>query len=300
MQEILAKGRSGVVITLVAVVLLALAARAPQGDDEAALTVTFLGNEGFLLESGGRKVLIDALVGLELPDCVVQSETLRTQLERAEAPFDDVDLVLTTHVHADHFSVDAVGKHLAANPKARYVSTPQAVARLRAEFAGFEAIAPRVRAVGPADGKRERVEELGLDVLAMHHGRDREPLIENDAFVLELGDWKLLHMGDSQCSPEELAAFELGGEQVDVAFAPFWYLDGKYWKGSVESSVKPRQTVVMHLAPDWTRTQETANQRESRACVERIAAEYPQAIVFEEELEVRRFEAVGERDGDGD
>jgi L-ascorbate metabolism protein UlaG (beta-lactamase superfamily) len=125
----------------------------------------------------------------------------------------------------------------------------------------------------------------------MHHGRDREPPIENDAFVLELAGWKLLHMGDSQCTAQELGAFGLDEAEVDVAFVPSWYLDAGPWKGAIDAEIRPGRTVVMHLAPDWTREQETSNQRESRAQVGRILEAYPQAVVFEEVAEVRRFEA---------
>lgn len=277
---------------IVLLLVLGTAAGVPPVEDEA-LVVTFLGNEGFLLESNGRKVLIDALVSPESTAYVRQADELREKLEGGEAPFDEVELVLATHVHGDHFDAAAVARHLRANPQARFVSTPQAVARLRAED-GFAALSARVTAVGPADGEAERVDDLMLDALAMHHGRDRRPLIENDAFLFELGDWRILHMGDSECSAEELAAFGLDEADIDVALVPSWYLDAGPWKGAIEAEVAPAHTLVMHLAPDWKREAETPNQRESRACVARIRAAHPEAIVFEEALEVRRFKSASD------
>ena len=162
-------------LTLVALLL----APAQVGD----LSVTYLGNEAFLLESGGRKVLVDALLSQDSHKAFVDmSFETAGALRRAEPPYDDVDLVLTTHVHADHFDPLETGLHLTANPKAVFVSTEQVVSKLKKSFNGFDGIADRVRAVSPEEGTVVVLEDLGLAVLNLHHGRERQPVIENNGY----------------------------------------------------------------------------------------------------------------------
>ena len=281
-------------LSLAAVMGLALPAvawqsggRASPESAEAAsgLQVTFLGNEGFLLEAEGRKVLIDALVSRSMPRYVQQDESLRKKLEGARPPF-DVDLVLATHVHGDHFDARAVATYLRARPEAEFISTAQALSKLE-DLPGFEALEARAHEVEPTPSESVRLPELGLTVVDMHHGMDRRPPTQNHGFVLELGGLRILHMGDTEVTAEELEKLDLGGP-IDLAFVPGWYLDAQPWKGALDETVRPKRIVVMHLAPGWVEGHSTY-QKESRDRVGRIRSAYPQAIVFERPLEQRRF-----------
>ena len=270
-------------LTLVALLLapaLAHVAAPAEADD---LRVTYLGNEAFLLESGGRKVLVDALLSQDSHKGFVDmSLQAAGALRRAEAPYDDVDLVLTTHVHADHFDPLETGLHLTANPKAVFVSTEQVVSKLKKGFNGFAGIADRVRAVSPEESTVVVLEDLGLTVLNLHHGRERQSVIENNGYLIELGGHRLLHLGDAEVTAEELEPLALPARGIDIAFVPSWYLDAEPWIGAIETAVKPERVVVMHLAPRWHLEARTNNQSESRKRALRIREAYPEALIFED------------------
>ncbi len=95
--------------------------------DQAGTQVVHLGNEGFLIAGGGKKVLIDALHGDGLNGYVALPAADRERLEAAGAPYDGVDLVLATHRHDDHFSPSSLGRYLEAQPRAVFVSTPKPI-----------------------------------------------------------------------------------------------------------------------------------------------------------------------------
>ena len=69
----------------------------------------------------------------------------RASLEGARAPYADVDAILITHWHEDHFSPNAVAAHLSSNPRAILVSSTEVVGRVRAVAPGLAA--SRLRAV---------------------------------------------------------------------------------------------------------------------------------------------------------
>jgi L-ascorbate metabolism protein UlaG (beta-lactamase superfamily) len=208
---------------LVAVVTLGLAAPA-----EAQLTVTYVANEGFLLEGGGQKILVDALTGRGISPYPTAPEEMRSKLDEARPPFDGVDLVLATHFHADHFDAEAVTRHLRANPEARFVSTPQAVGRLRGLLGADSPLLDRLEAVMPAEGERETVRYRGMEVqvLNLHHGRDRRPPVQNLGFLVRMGGVTWLHAGDTEVDESDVRPYGLPDEQIDVAFLPTWLLDG--------------------------------------------------------------------------
>lgn len=220
------------------------------------LEVTYLGNEGFLLADDEHSVLIDALYGDGLPGYAVVDPEIRTAIEGARPPYDRVDIILATHHHDDHFDPRAVARHLRANPRAVFLSTPQAIARMKKEVGDFASLSPRAHGVVPDEGERHSVRLLGLDleVLNLHHGRNRKPAVENLGFLFELGGRRLLHVGDTMASASELASYGLPGVAVDVAFLPCWLVAYEPWAGTVRDGIGAAEIVVMHLpvpdAPD--------------------------------------------------
>ena len=225
---------------------------AASGAAASRLEISYLGNAGFLISDGEHTVLIDALFGEGLAGYPVVDEARRADLERAAAPFDEVDVVLATHHHGDHFAPDAVARHLSANPRALFLSTPQALDRLRAAVDDFAPLAQRAHGVLPPEGERHTVRLLGLDVtlLPLHHGRDRDPPVENVAFLFELGGRKLLHAGDTVVRVADLAPYDLASESIDVAMLPFWLLVYDDWEG-VPERIAAGEILAMHVpAPD--------------------------------------------------
>lgn len=212
-----------------------------------AVEVTYLANEGFLLAAGESRVLIDALFTDGLGGYQVLPEEKLRRVEEGGDGFSGVDLVLATHYHADHFDPDSVSRHLKRNPGARFISTVQAVEKLREVLgSGFAAVAARVTALSPREGERETMSYAGIRVTALHlhHGLNRQPLVEHVGFLIELGGLKLLHLGDTEVSRDELGVYALGEEGIDVAFVPYWRLLAG--PGDLEE-IHPRYVVAMHV-----------------------------------------------------
>ena len=215
------------------------------------VTVTYLANEGFLLEGGGRKVLIDALSGNGLSGYEVVPEAMREQLESAQAPFDSVDLVLATHHHGDHFDAKAVARFLRSSPGTRFVSTEQAVRLLHEE--GLEE--ERIRGYWPPEGEPVRVDLNGVavEVLNLHHGRGRSPAVQNLGFVLDLAGLRVLHIGDTEGTVADFKKYYGAGKwEPDLALLPVWYLTYPEWVSVVREIIQPGQIIGMHLSPPGT------------------------------------------------
>ena len=65
--------------------------------------VTFVGNSGFLIAVGDKKVIINAFFE-GFPPGYTPPANVRDLLVKAQPPFDNVDLIPVTHAHGDHFS----------------------------------------------------------------------------------------------------------------------------------------------------------------------------------------------------
>jgi L-ascorbate metabolism protein UlaG (beta-lactamase superfamily) len=73
----------------------------------------YVANEGFLVKASNRKILVDALFGrFESDWCDVPSGPVIEKMEKGIEPFDQIDLILISHAHVDHFNAEIVSKHL--------------------------------------------------------------------------------------------------------------------------------------------------------------------------------------------
>lgn len=250
---------------------------------ESDLRIEYLANEGFLIETSGHKILVDALFDRGVPGYATLPPELRSDLMRAEGRFAAVDLVLATHYHRDHFDARTVAAHLRANPRALFVSTEQALAAL-GEVAPEIAESGRVRGLSPAAGRRVAIEHDGmeLEVLHLHHGHGGNPPTQNLGFLLKVGDWKLLHVGDTESTAEDFAVNNLVSERIDVAFLPDWHLGYPDSRELVDRVIRPRRTVAMHLALPSAPASYFGERGGREGTLEAIRTGFPDAVILTE------------------
>ena len=115
-------------------------------DSSGQIKIVYIANEGYLIEIGGKKILIDALHAGVSPEQVAK-------MTSAEPPFDKVDIILATHSHADHFNPDLVAKHMDTNTRAVFLSNDEAASHVRAYISDFASAAERIKAVFPSSPK---------------------------------------------------------------------------------------------------------------------------------------------------
>lgn len=258
---------------------------APQGaavprPPGTSVEITYIANEGVLIASGGKQVLIDGLHREYQPDYAFLPQPYRAQIETAQPPFDQIDVILVSHRHLDHFHPEAVASHLRHNPRTVLISSEQVVREIENSAADFSALRSRVTTMTPALRQRATTTAAGVDIaiLGVGHGTGRHRDVQNLAHVVELGGKTLLHVGDADTSAEIFAAFGLDKENIDVAFLPAWFLLSDEGADIVRNHIKPKHIVAVHLGP-----------REPARTSERIRARFPDATAFTTLLEQRYY-----------
>src|SRR5947199_373863 len=158
--------------------------------------VTWLGQSGFLVESAGRRLLIDPFFS-EHEDRMYPPPPI----DQFGA---NIDRVLVTHEHLDHLDTESLPQIAARSPGVEIV-VPAPIAG--AGFTGVRpgdrldtiTVVPAIHAVHPEDGYSD--------------GGGRFV-----GYVLELDDVVIYHAGDTIVSDELLAALE--PLRIDVALLP--------------------------------------------------------------------------------
>lgn len=262
---------------ILVILFVAVVAAAPQAP---TVEITYIANEGVLISSGGKQVLIDGLHREYERDYAFLPPAEREKIETAKAPFDKIDLILVSHRHLDHFHPESIGLHLQHNPKATLVSSQQVVEEVKKNFKNYAAINARVTATTPPWRERVAMKVAGIDfeILRLSHGTGRHATIQNLGHIIKLGGKKLLHVGDADTAIENFEKFNLDEEQIDIAFIPYWFLLGTEGQTVVRDHIKPKQIIAVHISPG-----------ESERTITQMKQLFPGAVAFTTMLEKRTY-----------
>jgi hypothetical protein len=120
------------------------------------LQLTFIANEGVLVSSGEKKVLIDALFDKPNPEYRAPYPEVLDGIMKGEPPYDGVDLLLITHNHPDHFDAPLASRYLDMVPDPILLAPADAVAELRKASANWGKIKSRVISLDMKVGEKEK------------------------------------------------------------------------------------------------------------------------------------------------
>ena len=242
-----------------------------------SVDVTYLGNEGFLLEANGYKVLIDGPNTSDQGIYQTLPLPLRKKMANAEASFNAIDLLLITHAHHDHFDPELSVRHLLSNKRATLISTSQVIEEL-ARQEGYEEVKDRVilTAAKRGEGETMAFDGIVLDIANLNHVPNRkwEPgyrsELDNLVFLIRLGDMLIMHTGDSIFGIEQGTVKSLGWPEKHVDLVFMEYFDrSDYSRDFVLQQMKPEFIIPMHIPPG-TLEQDSGN----------FLSVYPGAISF--------------------
>ncbi len=246
--------------------------------------ITYVGNSGFLIKIGDKKILIDALFkGFE--DSYLLPQAVQDKLTSAQAPFDDVDLVLVTHAHGDHIDADMVRQHLKNNPNAIFASTKQTVDALNARDT-LDNFHERRIGFNPSKEKSDIKDINGISIEAFYlpHGSDSR--IINNGFLISVNGVSFFHTGDvdfDQFTFEEFRSLQLPEKKIDLSFIQHFYLTSDSTSSQfVNKGIGGKYILPIHYhftTPGFD------------AAI--IKENYPDAILFDKELESWKMPAKG-------
>jgi L-ascorbate metabolism protein UlaG (beta-lactamase superfamily) len=214
--------------------------------DPAQPTIIHVQNDGYLIMVGGKKILID---GLFILSANPPSPQRLQAMQEALPPFNDIDLILITHDHADHFEPDLVGEHLLNDTQAVVVTTDVTAEYLASWFEDADQFEERVTGLHLEAGQTQTIEAAGieLEIYYLSHGN---PTMPNFGFLFTLEGMTFFHTGDivvDDIPLEEVQEFGLHERGIDIGFMPHFYLWQDEYEGYIESAFAPVFIIPIHV-----------------------------------------------------
>lgn len=191
---------------------------------EAEVTLTFINNAGFIIESGGTKISIDAL--FRSPEIGYPvNYTIMEDIANAAPPFNDLDIILATHWHNDHMDAGLTASNLVNNPQAVFISTYEGTGFME-DTEEIETIRAQIWALDVGEGESQRlaIDGVGIEAINLPHG----PGATNYGYLVTIGGMRLFHTGDFMAEDAAfylLDSYHIPERQITAALVPFWYLD---------------------------------------------------------------------------
>jgi L-ascorbate metabolism protein UlaG (beta-lactamase superfamily) len=280
-------------ISLMVIILFPLNLISYPHDTPKTCKVTYLANEGFLLETANRKIIIDGIFGgIKGSWCDQPGDSVSNLMLNGKFPFNNIDVVLITHKHSDHFNTSMVTTFLMTNRKSVLIC-PDQVNQLLKTNPDYSKVAGRIQALKtpiPFDTLLI-INKVNIKVLRLNHGAfietdsttgrkyDLHSGVENFGYLTDIDGFTFLHVGDGSPSTnkELYKGYGLDNKDLDIAFLDRVFL-GKDGQELMNEVIHSKNIVFMHIEPGKAEYYKS------------LVKNIPQMIVFTKSMEKKVFE----------
>jgi L-ascorbate metabolism protein UlaG (beta-lactamase superfamily) len=220
--------------------------------------VTYLSNAGVMVKLQGHKILIDSLCNSTIPLYKNPPAVIREQMILGVPPFDNIDCLLFTHHHSDHFDPEGAAGFLRYHKEALIISTPVVTSQISDRLS--DSGSKRLITLDIAGQALQDIQINGIKIrsVAMRHDGEQYHDVLNLAYLIEAAGKKILHVGDAKPIPENYLQLELGAENINLLLVPFPYIGLPKGRQVIEEYIKPQKVAAIHLPVrefdrgDWT------------------------------------------------
>jgi len=179
----------------------------------------WLGQSGFLVQWQGRHLLIDPYLSDSLTKKYAQTDKPHVRMTEpvvAAESLDFIDVITSSHNHTDHLDAETLVPLLGVNPSARLV-IPEANRDFVSNRLGIATDLP----IGIDADQTITVAGIKFTAIPAAHEtieRDSAGRCKYLGYIIELGNWRIYHSGDSVVYPG--LAEKLRGHRIDLALLP--------------------------------------------------------------------------------
>ena len=214
-------------------------------------SVTYLGNEGLLFSNGEQKALFDPFFHNVYGQYQAVPQEIQTAILANTPPYDNIDVIIVSHSHGDHFTAETVTDYLSKNANTILVAPSQATnAVLELSPDLLEQIVSLELEFGdaPITSKVNNIEIHSVRI--PHAGWPERKNIANLVHRVTLANnTTIIHMGDADPLDEHFAPFAAhwNEKSSDAAFPPYWFFLSKEGPTILSDRINAKDAVGIHV-----------------------------------------------------
>lgn len=216
-------------------------------------TVVYLGNEAVLVTDGTSKVLFDPFFHKDYGRFQRVPLALSRAMHAGEPPYDDIDAILISHAHGDHFSAEEVVQYLQQHTQVQLIAPEQAIVALK--NAGLpQAALQRIHGLKVAfEPAISKIILPDLTVQAMpipHAGWPSFQDVDNFIYRVELASSiSVMHLGDADDKTQHFLPFQtpLKEQPTHLGMPPFWFFYSEEGQHIVDNILNTKNSIAIHV-----------------------------------------------------
>lgn len=209
-------------------------------------TITYVSNAGVLISVNNKKILIDGLCKSDIPIYKNPPAEISKQIIRGIPPFDNIDIMLITHHHSDHFDSNSIGEFLKYNLNTMVVSTHEVISKIKNHIPYTEV--SNLIELNPVLHSEEKITVNGINIhtISMTHDGKEYKDIQNFSYLVEHG-LKVFHIGDAGPFQENFNTLNLKQRRIDLLIAPFPYIGLPSARKIIKEYINPQKIAIVHF-----------------------------------------------------
>jgi L-ascorbate metabolism protein UlaG (beta-lactamase superfamily) len=219
--------------------------------DRAA--ATYLGNEAVLISTAVGKVLFDPFFHNDYGSYQLVPKEIRKAIFAGEAPYNNINAIVISHAHGDHFSAEDTLAYLLKNKTTKLVAPKQAVTLIEA-LDGAKAISSQLVVIELAVGDEPFKHSLGpIDIESVripHAGWPKRKEVANLVHRVSFrGKLSVIHMGDADPNDIHFKPYKEHWEstQANMAFPPYWFFSSEQGNMILNERINALKTIGVHV-----------------------------------------------------
>jgi len=169
-------------------------------------------------------------------------------------PYDDVDVLLVSHAHGDHFSADLVLSYMRKNPTVKLVAPKQAVDKLIRVGISETDLATRVTAIDQQTADKAITVQIGsilIEAITIpHSGGQRFADVRNTVYRVHLqNSYQVIHLGDATTQNPPFAEQQTFWDQQsnDLLLTPYWLFKNSQRQANIDTHIRPHRSIGIHV-----------------------------------------------------
>ncbi len=210
--------------------------------------ISYVSNAGVLLSFDKKNILIDGFCNSVVPIFKNPPVELKTQFIGGISPDKNIDIILFTHHHSDHFDPQTTVKFLKHNPNTVVITNNDAIREIRKQQSGLANI--QLIQAGAPMGLSENlhiIDGVKIQAIPLLHDGDKYRDIQNFAYLIEADGKRILHVGDAKPVGENYADLNLTDKNLDLLIAPFPYVGLSAARRIIKKYINPQKIAVVHF-----------------------------------------------------
>ena len=229
-------------------------AKAAPPPPESIVTARHIGNAGVMIKRGDTKILFDPLYRDGYNNYHLVPEAVKADVMAGAAPYDNINAILISHAHGDHFDAEDIVLYHQTNPDTLIIAPPQAFAEIEKTGKVTDSLRTRFVPMGldyGADPLSVQFEGLSVEAVRIPHaGGAGRRAIENLVYRVTLeGEATVMHMGDADPALEHFTPFadHWQAKETGTAFPPYWFFLSAEGTQIVDEVLNTADAIGVHV-----------------------------------------------------